>query len=66
MRYRLQRKEPVAMPCVIGNHSMPLPSYRWKDIAGSDNLELLREHARGMNPKTHRIEDIKDGSVISI
>lgn len=40
-RYRLQRKEPYSMPCVIGNCSYPLPTYRWKDIAVSSDRAAL-------------------------
>ena len=40
-RYRLQRKEPISRPCIIGNHSYPLPTYRWKDIAVSNNKAAL-------------------------
>lgn len=38
-RYRLQRKEPYTMPNILGNHSMPVHSYRWKYIAVSGDFE---------------------------
>lgn len=41
MRYRLQRKEAYAAPNILGNHSMPVYTYRWKDIAMCDEAEPL-------------------------
>ena len=41
-RYRLQRKEPYSMPNILGNHSMPVNTYRWKDIAVSGDFEELK------------------------
>ena len=59
LRYRLQRKEATTMPCVIGNHSYPLPTYRWKDVAMSDDkaaLEaMIKDHAK------YRIIDTEGG-----
>lgn len=40
-RYRLQRKEQISRPCIIGNRSYPLPTYRWKDIAVSNDKAAL-------------------------
>ena len=56
-RYRLQRKETVAMPNVLGNHSMPVYTYRWKDIAVSDDKAALL----GIMPRGdgYRIEDTR-------
>ena len=59
MRYRLQRKESVSLPCIIGNHSYPLPSYRWKDIAVSDDLEALKG-CMAEKDDLHRIIDTQD------
>lgn len=56
MRYRLQRRESVAMPNVLGNHSFPVYTYRWKDVAVSDNKELLEELIPDDGDK-YRIED---------
>ena len=42
-RYRLQRKETYSMPNILGNHSMPVRTYRWKDIAVSGDLEELKK-----------------------
>ena len=56
-RYRLQRKETVAMPNVLGNHSMPVYTYRWKDIAVSDDKSALTDiMPRGDG---YRIEDTR-------
>lgn len=41
MRYRLQRKEQIARPNILGNHSFPVYSFRWKDIALSDDRSAL-------------------------
>lgn len=56
-RYRLQRKEPWAMPNILGNHSFPVYTYRWVDIAASDSREALEE----IRPKgnDYRIEDTR-------
>ena len=31
--YFLERKEPYAMPNILGNHSFPVHTYRWRQIA---------------------------------
>ena len=31
--YFLERKEPYAMPNILGNHSFPVHTYRWCQIA---------------------------------
>ena len=56
-RYRLQRRESVAMPNILGNHSMPVYTYRWKDVAASDDKAALADimpHSQG-----YRIEDTR-------
>ena len=55
MRYRLQRKETVARPNTLGNHSFPVYTFRWKDIAASDDRAALEEIMP--NTKDFRIED---------
>lgn len=55
MRYRLQRKETVACPNILGNHSFPVYTFRWKDIAASDDRAALEEIMP--NTKDFRIED---------
>jgi hypothetical protein len=63
MRYRLQFKEATTHPYIIGNHSYPYPTYRWIDIAISDDLEALEKHFDKMAPpdskyrECYRIED---------
>lgn len=57
MRYRLQRKEQYVKPNVLGNHSMPVYTYRWKDIAASDDREALEEIMP--DHKHYRIEDTR-------
>lgn len=55
MRYRLQRKEHYVLPNILGNHSMPVYTYRWKDIAMSNDIKELKK----ILPKSenYRIED---------
>lgn len=55
MRYRLQRKEAYAMPNILGNHSFPVHTYRWKDVAMSDNRDDLEKIMP--NNTEYRIED---------
>lgn len=57
MRYRLQRKEAYAMPNTLGNHSFPVHTYRWKDVAASDDRAALEELMP--NSMDYRIEDTK-------
>lgn len=55
-RYRLQRKEPHIIPNILGNHSMPVHTCRWKDIAVSGNFEELKKHLP--NDPNYRIIDV--------
>ena len=55
MRYRLQRKEQIVRPNVLGNHSFPVYTYRWKDIAASDDYTALEKLMQ--KSKAYRIED---------
>lgn len=57
MRYRLQVKETIARPNILGNHSMPVYSYRWRDLYASDDKEALEQ----MIPdnENYRIEDTR-------
>lgn len=57
MRYRLQRKTQRVMPNVLGNHSFPVYTYYWKDIAVSDDLMALKRLMP--NDKDYRIEDTR-------
>lgn len=59
MRYRLQVKETIARPNILGNHSMPVYSYRWRDLYASDDKEALEQ----MMPDSdnYRIEDTRRG-----
>jgi hypothetical protein len=51
----LERKEPYAMPNILGNHSMPVHTFRWKAIATCETREPLEEALSDMNKATHRI-----------
>lgn len=57
-RYRLQHKEPCSMPNILGNHSFPVPTYRWVDIAVSNDIEVLKKNFKDkLSTKDYRIED---------
>ena len=43
LRYRMQRKETVARPNILGGHSFPVHTYRWRDIAASDDRTALEQ-----------------------
>ena len=58
MRYRLQRKEPYSMPNILGNHSMPVQTYRWRDIYASDDINALLEIMPRYD-NNYRIEDTR-------
>lgn len=53
--YFLERKEPISIKTVIGNKVYPLPSYRWKAIAVSDDEESLKKLMEKMDKDIHRI-----------
>lgn len=64
MRYRLQRKEDWVIPNILGNRSMPVHSWRWKDIYASDDYDALANLMKeiiakdyGKLHKMYRIED---------
>lgn len=46
LRYRLQIKEPYTMPNILGNHSMPVKTFRWRDVAISNDREALERAAK--------------------
>lgn len=57
MRYRLQVKEQVAKPNILGNCNFPVYTYRWKDIYASDSkAELEKILPRG---NEYRIVDTR-------
>lgn len=53
--YYLERKVPISMSCIIGNHSFPLPTYRWKAIATCEECRPLEDMLQHMDHETHRI-----------
>ena len=62
-RYRLQRKEQHTLPNVLGNHSMPVYSYRWKDIAICAEIKPLEDYmSQCTPPENYRIIDILEGT----
>lgn len=44
------------MPNILGNHSFPVYTYRWKDVAISDDKDALKELIP-IGSKEYRIED---------
>lgn len=61
-RYRLQRKEAYAIANVIGNRSMPVHTYRWKDImASGDRAALVEILLSTRGPEEYRIIDTWEG-----
>lgn len=63
-RYSLQGYEPVAIPVSIGGgRKSPLcETYRWKDIAVSDDLAALELYAGqyGLTGKDYRVVDTEE------
>ena len=57
-RYRLQRKEAYHMPNILGNHSLPVVTNRWKDILASDDKEALEDYM--IEDGNHRIIDTRE------
>lgn len=53
--YFLERKEPIAKPNVLGNHSFPVYTYRWKAIYACPERWPLEAMLEKMDKKTHRI-----------
>ena len=61
-RYHLQRRERAVLPNVLGNHSMPVYTYRWKTIAVCDEREPLEDQlVYCAPPENYRIEDTLAG-----
>ena len=59
LRYRLQIKEPYTMSNILGNHSMPVKTFRWRDLALSNDKEALERAARGRHEM--RVIDTLEG-----
>lgn len=53
--YFLERKEPYAMPNILGNCSFPVATFRWKIIAKCEEKAPLEDIIKEMDTKTHRI-----------
>lgn len=53
--YFLERKEPYTMPNILGNHSMPVHTYRWKAIAVCDDKEPLERELNKLGTDKYRI-----------
>ena len=51
----LERKEPVALPNILGGTSQPVHTHRWKAIYTCPERWPLEAMLRHMDPKTHRI-----------
>lgn len=46
------------MPNILGNHSFPVVTYRWKDILASDDKEALEDYM--IKDGNHRIIDTRE------
>lgn len=57
-RFRLQHKESVALPNILGGHSFPVHTYRWRDVAASNYRFLLEKMIPPESKSEYRIEDI--------
>ena len=54
--YFLERKEAYAMPNILGNHSMPVHTYRWKQLYACEKKEPLVDLIpKGVEAKEYRI-----------
>ena len=62
LRYRLQRKETVAMPNILGGHSFPVYTYRWRDIAASDDKDALENALLNPFSEDYRIIDTDEAA----
>lgn len=51
----IERKEPYVLPNILGNHSMPVHTFRWKIIAKCEERQPLEKALKNMDSRTHRI-----------
>ncbi len=58
----LERKEPCVMPNILGNHSFPVPTWRWKQVAVCEEKEPLEAMIPAGQEKEYRI--ISNGEVL--
>jgi hypothetical protein len=53
--YFLERKTYYNMPFIIGNTSMPLPTWRWKTIYVCETKEPLQDILNTLSQENYRI-----------
>lgn len=53
--YFLERREPVAMPNILGGTSQPVPTYRWKAIFFCVEKASLEDILSKLDRKNYRI-----------
>ena len=53
--YFLERREPVAMPNILGGTSQPVPTYRWKAIFFCVEKAPLEDTLSKLDRKNYRI-----------
>lgn len=53
--YFLERKEAYAMPNILGNHSFPVHTHRWKAIATCEDKELLERELINRDRNQYRV-----------
>jgi hypothetical protein len=51
----LERKESYAMPNILGGHSMPVHTFRWKTIAVCEECKPLEDTIKDTNNTNYRI-----------
>lgn len=57
--YFLEHKEAYTMPNILGGHSMPVHTYRWKVVAMCEEKEPLEEEMKNLDPQKYRITSNK-------
>lgn len=55
----LERKESCVMPNILGNHSMPVHTYRWKQLLLSEDREHLENMVKHFSkPEDYRVVEM--------
>ena len=53
--YFLERKENYSMPNVLGNHSFPVKTWKWKQVAVCEEKEPLKKLIPKGKEKEYRV-----------
>jgi len=57
--YFLERKERIARPNILGNHSFPIYTHRWKAIMVCEEREPLEKELEKLDRENYRITNNK-------